>query len=78
MTLEMTGGSSLVWEHNLLSSIDNRNEKQLVLYDNTQPALATEITRFVDAAAGRDPELPASGSFAAKVLRLLESLREIK
>src|ERR1041384_6807117 len=78
MTLEMTGGSSLVWDHNLLSSIDNRNEKQLVLYDNTQPALATEITRFVDAAAGRDPELPATGSFAAKVLRLLESLRAIK
>jgi len=78
MTVEMDGGNSLVWEDNLLSSIDRKSEKPVVIYDNKHPALTAEITRFVSAATGGDAGLPTAGSFAAKVLRLLERLREVK
>jgi predicted dehydrogenase len=78
MTLEMDDGSSLVWEGNFLSSADDKNAKPVVVYDNKHPALTAEISRFVDAAAGGAPELPTAGPFAAKVLRLLEKLRDVK
>jgi predicted dehydrogenase len=78
MTLEMDDGRSLVWEGNLLSSIDNKSKNPIVLHDDKRPALTAEITGFLNAAAGDDPGLPTAGSFAAKVLRLLERLREVK
>ena len=78
MTLEMEGGRSLVWEDNFLSSIDDQSGKALVIYDNTSPALTAELTQFINAAAGGDPDLPTADIFAARVLRLLETLREIK
>ncbi len=78
MTLEMDDGRSLVWEGNLLSSTDDKNAKPMVVYDNKYPALTAEITRFVDAAAGGNQELPTAGPFAAKVFRLLEKLRDFK
>lgn len=78
MTLEMDDGRSLVWEDNLLSSIDDKSVKPKVMYDDKRPALTAEITGFVNAAAGGDPGLPTAGSFAAKVLRLLERLGEVK
>ena len=78
MTLEMDDGRSLVWEGNLLSSTDDKNAKPMVVYDNKYPALTAEITGFVDAAAGGNQELPTAGPFAAKVLRLLEKLRDVK
>ena len=78
MIVETDDGSSLIWEDNLLSSIDRKSEKPVVIYDNKHPALRVEITRFVSAATGEDPELPTVGPFAARVLRLLEGLRDVK
>ena len=78
MTLEMDDGSSLVWEGNRLSSADEKNPEPIVVYDNKDPALTAEIARFVDAAARGAPELPTAGPFAARVLRLLEKLRDVK
>lgn len=78
MTVEMDGGGSLVWEDNLLSSIGDKSGKPIVVYDDKSPALTAEISGFVNAAAGGDRQLPTAGSFAAKVLRLLERLREVK
>ncbi|MGB9368059.1 MAG: Gfo/Idh/MocA family oxidoreductase [Xanthobacteraceae bacterium] len=78
MTLEMNDGSSLIWEDNLLSSIDDKNAKPIVVYETKCTALAAEIAGFIDAAAGGDPELPTAGSFAARVLRVLERLREVR
>ncbi|HXQ38428.1 MAG TPA: Gfo/Idh/MocA family oxidoreductase [Anaerolineales bacterium] len=77
MTVETDGGSCLVWEDNLLSWIDE-NKKSIVIYDNKHPALAAEITGFVRAATSENPELPTAGPFAARVLRLLEGLRQVK
>ena len=78
VTVETDDGNSLVWENNLLSLIGNEGGKSILLYDNKHPALTAEITRFIDAAAGGDPELPTDGPFATKVLRLLERLRDVK
>jgi len=78
MTLEMDDGSSLVWEDHLLSSTDDKNAKPIIVYDNKHPALTAEITRFVEAAAGGAAELATAGPFAARVLRLLEKLRDVK
>jgi predicted dehydrogenase len=76
-TIETDTGSSLVWEDNVLSSVD-KNGTPTMLYDDKRPALAAEIARFADAAAGGDAVLPTAGLFAASVLRLQERLREVK
>ena len=78
IAVEMDDGSSLVWERNLLFSIDDKGGKPVVVYDDKRQPLTAEITGFVEAAGGGSLELPASGSFAAKVLRLLERIREVK
>ena len=75
IALEMDDGSSLVWEENLLFSIDDKGGKPTIVYDDKRQPLTAEIAGFVEAAGGGGLELPSSGSFAAKVLRLLERIR---
>jgi len=78
IALQMDDGSSLVWEGNLLFSIDDKGGKPIIVYDDKRQPLTAEIAGFVQAVGRGSLELPNSGSFAARVLRLLERIREVK
>lgn len=72
ITVELSDGTQLVWEDGRLSQREGAGAQ--VVYENDAPALDAEMQAFV--VAGQGTATPAgSGTFAAEVLKVLETLK---